>query len=415
MDNRLIMFSKSVSKSKDDIITIEDMLNNYPYSREMDLDKGYDFENPIRNGKKIPSLKFATEEDAEVITNIFKEVYEDTYPYKRMEDISEVRSMIRSPNYYWIIFRFKPNKVIGCIGLHLDFENKIGNFFGFAFRKKYQHKADISTASIACVIAPMYKFKDQILIWTAEIRSSFSSIQHIAKLTGFNPTAFFPNKDIFFNHSESEILFIIYNRKALFNYRSSEKPKIISQAIFCYFYAFLNYSLGLPAIKNYDTLDSELDKDKIVNINSLLKRKVERDKFGNELITISLKGTNSFFEFLHYDNIYIAEKVVYEVSTLEELYVFIEEIKSITQELRLRYFEVYVSAYDPAHQTIFFNAGFKPTGYIPAFKYNKATNFYEDQVLFVYHEKELNKEINLIPETVEFLKIIKYFKQIRKK
>jgi len=415
MDNHLILFSKSVSKSIEDIITIEDMLNNYPYSREMDLEKGYEFENSRRNGKRIPSLKFATEEDAEEITNIFKEVYENTYPYKRMEDISEVRSMIRSPNYYWIIFRFKPNKVIGCIGLHLDFENKIGNFFGFAFRKQYQHKADISTASIACVIAPMYKFRDQILIWFAEIRSSFSSIQHIAKLTGFNPTAFFPNKDIFFNHSESEILFIIYNRKALFNYRSSEKPKIISQAIFCYFYAFQNYSLGLPAIKNYDTLDSELDKDKIVNINSLLRRKIERDKFGNELITISIKGTNSFFEFLHYDNICIAEKAVYKVSNLEELYVFLEEIKSITQELRLRYFEVYLSAYDPTHQTIFFNAGFKPTGYIPAFKYNKAKNLFEDKVLFVYHEKELNKDIKLIPETEEFLKIIKYFKQIKTK
>ncbi len=210
MDSRLIMFSKSVSKSKEDIITIEDMLKNYPYSRKMDLEKGYDFENPIRNGKRIPSLKFATEEDAEEITNIFKEVYENTYPYKRMEDISEVRSMIRSPNYYWIIFRFKPNKVIGCIGLHLDFEKKIGNFFGFAFRKNYQHKADISTASIACVVAPMYKFKDQILIWFAEIRSSFSSIQHIAKLTGsFN--------------------LVILNNNAL-DYRLSDEEKIIISA-----------------------------------------------------------------------------------------------------------------------------------------------------------------------------------------
>ena len=415
MDNHLLMFSKSVSKSKEDIINIEDILNNYPYAREMDLEKGYEFENSIRNGKRIPSLKFATEEDAEEITNIFKEVYENTYPYKRMEDISEIRSMIRSPNYYWIIFRFKPDEAIGCIGLHLDFENKIGNFFGFAFRKKYQHKADISTASIACEIAPMYKFKDQILIWFAEIRSSFSSIQYLAKLAGLNPTAFLPNKDIFFNHSESEILFIIYNRKALFNYRSSEKPKIISQAIFCYFHAFQKYSLELPAIKNYNNLESELDKHKIVKINSLLMRKVEKDKFGNELITILIKGTNSFFEFLHYDNICIAEKVFYKVSTLEELYVFIEEIKLITQELRLRYFEAYLSAYDPTHQTIFFNAGFKPTGYIPAFKYNKAKNLFEDQVLFVYHEGELNKDTKLIPETVEFLKTINYFKLIKKK
>ena len=40
---------------------------------------------------------------------------------------------------------------------------------------------------------------------------------------------------------------------------------------------------------------------------------------------------------------------------------------------------------------------------------------YEDQVLFVYHEKKLNTNTQLIRETEEFLKTIKYFKEIGKK
>jgi len=415
MDDHLTIFSNTVSKSKDEIISIEDMLNTYPLLREINLEKGHNFEDYTRNGKIIPSLKFATEKDAEEITKIFKEVYENTYPYKQMEIISEIQSMIRSPNYYWIIFTLKPDIIAGCIGIRLDFENKTGNFFGFAFRNKFQHIADISTASIACVVAPMYKFKNQIFLWYAEIRSSFSSIQYIAKLTGLSPVGFLPNKDIFFNQPESEILFITYNQKILNELRSSKKPQLISPAIFCYFNAFQKYNLGLPVIKNNNNLESELDQNKLENNRKLILRRIERDKFGNELITILIKGTNNFFQFLHYNNIHIVEKVDYKVSTLEDLCVFLEEIKLIIREFKLRYFEVFLSAYDSTHQMVFYNAGFKPTGYIPAFKYNKDNNLYEDQVLFVYHEKELNKNAHLIRETEEFLKTIKYFKELRKK
>ena len=168
-------------------------------------------------------------------------------------------------------------------------------------------------------------------------------------------------------------------------------------------------------IKNNNNLESELDQNKIENNRKLILRRSERDKFGNELITISIKGTNNFFQFLHYNNIHIVEKVDYKVSTLEDLCVFLEEIKLIIREFKLRYFEVFLSAYDSTHQMVFYNAGFKPTGYIPAFKYNKDNNLYEDQVLFVYHEKELNKNAHLIRETEEFLKTIKYFKELRKK
>ncbi|NVM16618.1 MAG: hypothetical protein HWN80_02810 [Candidatus Lokiarchaeota archaeon] len=415
MDDHLSMFSRNVIQSRKDIISIEDMLNAYPWVGDINLEKGHDFEASTRKGKIIPSIKFATEKDAEEITKIFKEVYENTYPYKRMENFSDIQNMIRSPNYYWIVFTIKPDIIVGCVGIRLDFENKIGHIFGFALRKEFQQKTDISTALVGSLVAPMHQFKNQILYWFAEVRSSFSSVQYIAKLTGLSPVGFLPNKDIFFNQPESEILFITYSQEILSDRRSSQRPQLITPAIFCYFYAFQKYDLGLPVIRNNNNLEAELDSNIIENNRKHILRRIERDKYGNEQITISIMGTDNFFQLLHYKNIQIVEKVDYNVSTLEDLYVLLEEIKSIIKEFKLRYMEVFLSAYDSTHQTFFYNAGFKPMGYIPAFKYNKDDNLYEDRVLFVYHENPLNKNTQLIRETEEFLESIKYLKELRKK
>jgi len=410
MDDHLTIFSNTVSKSKVEIFTIEDLINSYPDYKEIDLERGHDFAHPVRNEKVIPSLKFATEEDAEEITKIFKEVYDGTYPYKKMESVSEVLSMIRDPNYYWIIFKLKTDITIGCIGAHLEFEGKRANLFGFAFRKEYQHKVNMNTASIACMVAPVNKLRDQILIWYGEARSSFSSIQYLTNSVGLRPIAFLPNKDIFFHHPESEFLFVMYNKNALLKYRDSKKPELISQAIFCYFYAFKKYNLELPTIKNYANIESELNNSEIAYKRAQLLRRVERDEFGNELISFSIKGTDSHLQFQYYKNIKIAEKTIFKVSTTEELQLFLNEIKVFIIKSKLRYFEAYLSAYNSEYQALFFNAGFKPTGYIPAFKYNINENKFEDQIVFVYHKDEIKHQINLIPETEELLKTIKYLK-----
>ena len=234
-------------------------------------------------------------------------------------------------------------------------------------------------------------------------------------MTGLCPVGLLPNKDIFFNQPESEILFITYHQNILNQFRSLQKPQLITPAIFCYFYAFQKYDLGLPTIMNHKDLEAKLDQSIIESKRKHIIRRIERDKLGNERIRLSIMGTNNYFQFLHYKNIRIGEKVDYNVLTLEDLYVLLEEIKFIITELKLRYIEVFLTAYDSTRQTLFYNAGFKPTGYIPAFKYNKEYNFYEDQVLFVYHENPLNKNTQLIRETEEFLKSIKLFKEIGKK
>jgi len=415
MDDHLTIFSKVFPKPKEDVLTLEDIIDTHPYIKEIDLEKGYEFANSGINGKIIPSLKFATEEEAEEITQIFKEVYDSTYPYKKMESVSEVLNMIRDPNYYWIVFKLNSDIIIGCIGIHLDFKQKIGNLFGFAFKKKIRRNIDIATACIACIFAPVYKFRDEILIWYGESRSRILSPQYLTILAGLLPVAFLPNKDIFFNRLESEFLVIIYSKNVLINYRSLKKPELISQAIFCYFYAFQKYNLELPTIKNYENIESKLNKSEVAYKKTQLIKKVERDEFDNDLITYSIKGTDSYCEFLYYKNIKIVEKAIFKVRTSEELLLFLNEIKKFITTTKLRYFEVFLSAYNSEHQALFFKTGFKPTGYIPAFNYNKIEGKFEDQVVFVYYDSNLNQKMTLIPETEEFLKAIKIFKGVQQK
>jgi len=72
----------------------------------------------------------------------------------------------------------------------------------------------------------------------------------------------------------------------------------------------------------------------------------------------------------------------------------------------IRYFECFVSSYIPTHQAIFLNAGLKPTGYIPSWRYNKHKRILEDIIVFTYCKNEISKNIKLISETEEFLKTI---------
>ncbi len=406
------MFSENIQELKEPIITCQYMLDKYPQFLNVNLDEGYSFENSD-SLKLAPTMKFATIEDAQEITEIFKEVYQGTYPYKIMEDVDEVRNMIKSPNFNWVVFKLNFQELIGCVGFHFDFDNKKGYLFGFAFKKKYHGATDIITATIAGMVSILSRFKDKILIWYAEIRSSFTSIQYIAKVLGFRPISFLPNKDIFYNKNESEFLFVMYNEKTFTSLRSKDIPRIITPVINCYFHSFQKFGIGLPQVENYPQLYIDINATNYYE-KRILKR-VETDIYGNELITLSLKGKDSYIQFIHYPNIRIIEKTIFKISDIEELYVFVNEINLLIKKLKIRYFEVYLSAYDPIIQSIFNNAGFKPTGYVPAWNYNESTKLFEDEIVFVYYEKQLVNNIKLIGETSKFLKTTKQFKLLNKK
>ena len=350
--------------------------------------------------KIIPILYFANQDDAKEIVQIYKELYNGTYPYKEMEDEEEVRKMIISSNYEWILFKDPNGNIAGCITFALNFNNKKGYIRGFMVKKKYQGRIDVVKAMIGSMIGMCRIYKEKMLIWHVENRTAHAKSQYAMWICGIRPIAFFPNKDIFLHKIESDLMQIIYNEKVLTEYRRKDPPQILQEVINCFLYSNNRYNLGV-----FQTMDPRLnlDEGKCARLERNLIRKNSKEKHGYEHIRLILKNSDSYFQFLYTPQVKNLEKTVYEVNSLEELQVFLKEFIKISKELKIRYLECFVSSYNPEHQKMFLNAGLTPRGYVPSWRYVERLNLYEDQILFNRYEGSIDEDIQLINEGQQLL------------
>ncbi|MFX1392695.1 MAG: hypothetical protein ACFFAH_03890 [Promethearchaeota archaeon] len=394
------------------IITIDDFLNHCKELVKLNNDKilEMDFKLSRRseNQKINPSIGKAKLEDATKIAKMFKEIYSDSYPYKKMENEHEIKKMIKDPNYYWFLFKINNKEVVGCFGVQLEFDRKKGFLFGFVIRKKYQKIIDSLKTFIACAIFLLKSYKNRILIWYGEMRTNEAISQYATSLIGLKPVAFFPNKDIFLNQIESIVLHIILDDLCLRKYRYKKEPKIIRQVLNCYVYSNKRYNIGVPIIKNPEINYNQMQLEKI---KKRVVRKIKKEKLGIETIKFYIKNSNSFFKFIYNPYSKNFEKTKYKIDNIFELVVFIQEVKNLIQEKEINYFECYVSSYKPSHQKVFYDAGFKPRGYVPCWKYNKKKGIFEDQIVFNYYGGIVDKNMRIIPETEELLKSIRFFEE----
>lgn len=129
---------------------------------EPDIDSGihlnFEIDDRRHKNKINPILRLARPEDAKDIIEIYKELYNGTYPYKEMEDEAEVRKMIEDPSVQWIIYQDPSFTIAGCITFVLDFENKRGYIRGFMLKKEYQGYLDITKAMIGSMIGMLHRY-----------------------------------------------------------------------------------------------------------------------------------------------------------------------------------------------------------------------------------------------------------------
>lgn len=398
------------------ILTLNDFFEHFNeifnLSYEDILGLNFDLKREKTSQKLRTSIKIAESHDAKEITQIFKDVYKGTYPYKSVEDIREVCRMIASPNHIWFLLRANEKYTVGCFAAELNVEEKKGRFYGFVIRTEYQNKIDSFKSFLGCVAYTWKKYDNRILEWFAEVRTDETTAQYSTSLCGLKPIAFYPNKDIFVNQIESDFLIITYNINALRKYRTKKTPKIIRHVLDSYAYCNKKYHLGIPKVENPSI---SLDSKSINSLKEKVFKKMKSRNFYDQTVTLFIENSESFFEFSFNPLIRTLENTVYKVSQLEELFVFLEELKKTMKYLNIRYFQCFVSAYEPSHQILFEKAGFKPSGYIPSWKFNKETKYFEDYIVFVYYEGNVNINIKLTSETVEFLKDLKYLPVIKKK
>ncbi len=364
-----------------------------------------------QKNKVTPILRVAKLGDAEEIVEIYKELYNRTYPYKEMEDVDEVRRMIQDPSIQWIIYQDPSFNIAGCITFVLDFDNRRGYIRGFMLKRKYQGIIDITKAMIGSMLGMIHHFRNTIFNWYVENRTAHAKSQYSMWVCGIAPIGFYPNKDVFLGKIESDLMQILYDERALKQYRSEELPQIISCVETCYLYSERRYDLGrykLVSPKN------RLDFHKIKTIKRNLVKHVSKDKYGYEAIHFTLKNSTSYFKFLYTPHVQNFEKTEYRVANLEELYVFVREFIKCGRELGIRYCEVFISAYKPSHQKLFHDAGLLPRGYIPSWKYNLENETFEDHILFNLFIGPIDCSIQLIDEGKDLLGALELNPQVYK-
>jgi len=116
------------------------------------------------------------------------------------------------------------------------------------------------------------------------------------------------------------------------------------------------------------------------------RKDVIKDKYGYQYYQFFIKGTKSYFSFLHTPCIQNLEKTKYHIESLEELYVYLEEFLKVIKESSIRYSEAFVSALNPEHQQLFYEFGFRARGYVPCWNFKKDDKSFEDYVVFNYFE-----------------------------
>jgi len=386
-----------------------DFLKTFEKLGEVDFKNGmylnFNIQERENNRKINPILKIAIPENAQEIVDICNEAYDGTYPYREMIDVEAVREKIKGPEYHWFLFKDTNDNTMGCFKFYLNFKERKGYLGGFTVKKKYLGFVDVVKAMIGMMIGMISKYKEDIMMWYCENRTAHSKTQFMVLLCGLRPVAFYPNKDVFFNKVESDLMEILYDERVLRNYRTNQTPEIIPEIKDCFDYSNDRYELGLAKIVSPDI---KLNASKISFIKKKIITEVIRDKYGYEEVKISIKGSDSYIKFLYTPTVNNFEKTTYEINNLEELFSLVQEFKSYAKKLNIRYFEVFVSAYEPEHQKIFLDSKLCPRGYVPCWKYNQKKNNFEDYILFNYYEGEIDENIQLIPEGEELIRCLNF-------
>ncbi|MFX1259541.1 MAG: GNAT family N-acetyltransferase [Promethearchaeota archaeon] len=401
-DGLFLSYNQLFSESTDQFLRSFEHIEIDEINKGLEL--SFKIHKRLRNRKISPILRLAKPKDAKNLVKIYKELYDGTYPYKEMENEQEVRKMIEDPAVQWVVFKNPSDKIVGCITFMLDFKNKKGYIRGFMLRKKYQGSIDIVKAMIGSMIVMCTMFKKIIFIWYVENRTAHAKSQFSMNVCGIAPIAFFPNKDVFLNKVESDLMQIIYDKKVLTRYRRKDCPKLIPEILDCFLFSNKRYNLG--HFKSYSP-ELNLDPALLVEIKKNLTIRVLVDKFGYQKIIFTIKNSNCYFKFLYTPQIQNFEKTRYKVNNLEELFVFVQEFKKCGRKCDIRYCEAFISAYEPEHQKIFLDIGLSPRGYVPSWKYNRDLGLFEDHILFNYFEGTINQNIQLIKEGKKLLKWLK--------
>jgi RimJ/RimL family protein N-acetyltransferase len=275
-----------------------------------------------------------------------------SYPYPEALDPAWINDKARSRNVIWkVVTDTRYDSVVGSGTVLLDRENQRAYVRGVMIDPEYQKYKIGSKVLVNTFREIIQNYRDVIKIFWSESRTAHSGSQKIAEDSGFFPVGFLPNKDIFLEKRESDLLLVLYAMNALKMRRRN--PQIIPEVLPVYEVIAKQYRLEpiVPVVV-----------PPIHRNGHQVKPYCKVDRYGYHHHIFCAYGEK--LKLKVNPRTQVAEEASFSPD-IEPVILNALVGKALASLGHLYYVEFYASAYRPAIQRVFADLGFKATGYIP--------------------------------------------------
>lgn len=311
------------------------------------------------------------------IIQLYRNAYELTsadyidqvkYPYPEAFDPEWVHRTASSPDTIWkVVWDTLTDQPIGTGTILINRQDKKGYMRGIIIDPAYQGKGLAAFILVNAFKEVINEYRDVIKIFWTENRSAHPKSQKIAEASGMKPVGLLPNKDIFLDERESDILYVLYSMNTLKNRRPN--PTLVPAVLPIFEVVGRQFRLD-------DAIPTHVHSTFGNGFNPT--GHVTADKYNYHFFTYTANGKQ--LKFVVNPRVMVAENTWFspdiDPTTLRTLLWFARQSLATV----LYYMECYVSAFAPETQQAFVDAGFEATGYLPG--WNVVDGQREDAVIF---------------------------------
>jgi len=341
-----------------------------------------------------------TMEEANIIVQIYQEIYQGTYPFPEMLDASWIYKKFSDPNYNWGLFKAKgTNEIIGCWTFVLDFPTATAYMRGLMVRPQFQKKFNLRELCGEMLWSAVDKLQNKIFKWYCEARTAHSKTQFLMSLMGSHLLGLYLNKDYFLGVKESDAMMVCYSQEMM------HKTRLAPSALIPEIRSLFNHVKATYRLDDIHTSNIvlQLDHAKVQKILQELDMTTTRDEHNYVAFRISHPKIEVSLEGIYTPSVKNIEKVKIHASSLEEHAALLLYLSVYAKTLGVEYVEIPLAASNVALQRLMVDWGFKPFAYLPAWINTTPTKF-EDTIVFGWTKilPDITK-MQLIPEGLAFL------------
>mgnify|MGYP006291961245 CR=1 FL=1 len=352
------------------------------------------------------SIRDALPTDAAQVSEIYRQVYNNTYSYTEYTDSDYLMKDIRNKwtGWYVMVPRGEYDQIAGCVSTEVDPIHHRAYGRGLMMHPKYQGLGVGSRLGQYGFERLTATYGDKIRFFYSENRAVGNSKSlKVVENIGFKPLGILPYKDVFFNKRESPVLMALHSSHAWKNRKAS--IRIIPRLIPLKAYIDKVYK---RKTKGDDVRVEKVNLTRARTFQKIIITKTNKpfgyvlhtftcSKTGESLdITVNLQNLNAENMHIHCSSPITAKMLMefmmnyfkaHGVSKKASHRIFNK--KKYHMGLPIQYIEGYCPSDKPEIQQAFIDAGLRPLGWIPTWeRHPSGTSI--DHVIFGWSRQQFD-------------------------